>query len=131
MSSSYTYFVVYIYIIYVDGFPHIITHPAHTSAAAPFSAQFICSVQGYGYFTVNWYRKNISLPIKAYSTLTPSVNVTTSVLTIPNVTSEDVGAYYCEARVKMLAVQSLYGNLVLAGKLSVNLCTYKLYGASI
>ena len=105
----------------VVGFPRVITHPTNTSAAAPFSAQFNCSFQPYGYRTITWYRNNHSLPNKAYSTLILSVNVTTSVLIIPNVTSEDVGAYYCEARVKTLILQSLAGNLVLAGKLSVAL----------
>ena len=47
--------------------------------------------------------------------------MTTSVLTIPNVTSEDVGAYYCVAWIDMIAVQSLAGNVILAGKLSVPL----------
>ena len=107
---------------FVVGFPHIITHPIDTSAAAPFSARFNCSVQVYGYHhTITWYKMNNSLPSKAYSTLLPSVNVTTSVLIIPNVTDEDVGAYYCEARVRMLVLQSLAGDLVLAGKLYVAL----------
>ena len=105
----------------VVGFPRVITHPTDTSAATPFSAQFNTSFQLYGYRTITWYRNNHSLPNKAYSTLILSVNVTTSVLIIPNVTSEDVEAYYCEARVKTLILQSLAGNLVLAGKLSVTL----------
>ena len=105
-------------------FPPGITHPIDTSAAAPFSAQFNCSVQAYGHLTITWYRMNNSLPSKAYSTLTPSVNVTTSVLTIPNITSEDVGAYYCVASVNIFTLQSLAENLVLAGKLSVALQLY-------
>ena len=118
------------YIIILVGVPHVITHPIDTSAAAPFSALLICSFQAYGYHSVTWYRKNNSLPSKAYSTLMPSVNVTTSVLTIPNVTSEDVGAYYCVAWIYLIAVQSLAGNLILAGKLSVVLHMCKLYGTS-
>ena len=106
---------------YVADFPHVITHPIDTSAAAPFSAQFNCSIQAYGRLTITWYRNNNSLPSKAYSTLLLSVNVTTSVLTIPNVTSEDVEAYYCVAWVSMFTLQSLPGNLVLAGKISVAL----------
>ena len=74
---------------------------------APFSAVFNCSVQAYNLLTINWYRNNRDpVPKKAYSTLIPSVNVTTSVLTIPNVTSEDVGTYYCEAWAKLKAAQS-------------------------
>ena len=106
--------------MYIVGFPHIILHPIDTSAATPFGAQFNCSVQAYGHHhTITWNRMNNSLPSKAYTTLTLSANVTTSVLTIPNVTSEDVGAYYCVAWVGMIILQSLAGKLVLAGKLSV------------
>ena len=46
-----------------------------------------------------------------------SVNETTSILTIPNVTSEDVGTYYCEAWANRMAVISLSANLFLAGEL--------------
>ena len=45
--------------------------------------------------------------------------MTTSDLTIPDVTSEDVGAYYCVALIKGIIIRSLAGNLVLAGKLFV------------
>ena len=69
---------------YVAGFPHVITHPIDTSAAAPFSAQFNCSVQAYGRLTITRYRNNNSLPSKAYSTLLLSVNVTTSALNSEN-----------------------------------------------
>ena len=107
---------------YVAGFPQFFTHPIDTSAVTSFSAQFDCSVQAYGHLTVTWYRNNRDpVPSKANSTLIPSVNVTTSVLTIPNVTSKDVGEYYCVAQVNMIILQSLAGNLVLAGKLSVAL----------
>ena len=110
---------------YVGGLLYIIIHPIDTTAATPFSAQFNCSAQGHGYRTITWYRNNHSLPNKAYSTLTLSVNMTTSILTIPNVTSEDVGEYYCVAQINMIILQSLNGNLVLAGKISVTL--YELY----
>ena len=47
----------------------------------------------------------------------PSMNdhETTSILTIPNVTSEDVGTYYCEAWANRMATLSLNANLFLAG----------------
>ena len=97
-------------------FPQVVTHPTDTSASAPFSALFSCSVQAYGYLTVTWYKnKEKPVPKKAYSTLTPSVNVTTSILTIPNVTSEDIGTYYCVVRANMKAAQSPAANLILAG----------------
>ena len=97
-------------------FPRVVTHPTDTSAAAPFSALFSCSVQAYGYLTVTWYRNNRDpVPEKAYSTLMPSVDVTTSVLTIPNVTSKDVDAYYCVVEANRKTAQSLAANLILAG----------------
>ena len=55
------------------------------------------------------------VPNKAYSRLIPSVNVTTSVLTILNVTSKDVGAYYCVVWANRRAAESLAANLDLAG----------------
>ena len=97
-------------------FPHVVTHPTNTSAAAPFSALFSCSVQAYGYLTVTWYRNNREpVPKKAYFMLMPSVDITTSVLTIPNVTSKDVGAYYCVVEANRKIAQSLVANLILAG----------------
>ena len=105
---------------YIAGFPHFHTHPIDTTAAAPFSALFNCCVQAYGYLNITWYRNNDEpVPSKANSTLILSVNMTTSDLTIPDVTSEDVGAYYCVALIKGIIIRSLAGNLVLAGKLFV------------
>ena len=94
----------------------IVTHPTATGAAAPFSALFSCSIQVYGYLTITWYRNNEDpVPSKAYSMVIPSMNETTIILTIPNVTSEDVGTYYCEAQANRIAVISLSANLFLAG----------------
>ena len=95
----------------------IVAQPIDTSAAAPFSALFKISIQVYGSPTINWY-KNYRTPVpeKAYLTLIPSVNETTSILTIPTVTSEDVGTYYCMVRANNKAVGSHPVNLFLAGK---------------
>ena len=101
---------------YIVAPPKIITQPTDTSAAAPFSAVFTCSVQTYGYLTITWYRNDKLLWNKAFITLLPSVNETTSVLTIPNVTSEDVGTYYFVAWANNWAVKSMTANLFLAGK---------------
>ena len=95
----------------------IITQPTDTYAAAPFSALFKFSIQVYGYLTITWYRNENSIPKKAYLTLIPSVNETTSILTIPNVTSEDVGTYYCVVWANHMAVRSRSANLFLAGKI--------------
>ena len=106
----------YLCIHYV-AFPQVVTHPTDTSVAAPFSAVFSCSVQAYGYLTVTWYKSNgTHVPGKAYSRLISSTNVTTSVLTIPNVTSEDVGTYYCVVRANRKSAQSLSGSLIFAGR---------------
>ena len=104
--------------VHYVAFLQVAIHPTDTSAAAPFSAVFSCSVQAYGYLTVTWYKNNKSpIPEKAYSRLMPSKNVTTSVLTIPNVTSEDVGTYYCEVRANRKSAQSLGGSLIFAGSI--------------
>ena len=50
-----------------------------------------------------------------------SMNETTSILTIPNVTSEDVGTYYCEAWANRMAALSLTAHLFLAGKVHLNI----------
>ena len=67
---------------------------------------------------ITWDRYNNHLPNKAYDILIPSVTETTSVLTIPNVTSEDVGAYYCATSVDDKVLLSMAANLFLAGKTS-------------
>ena len=67
---------------------------------------------------ITWQRHNSLLPNKAFDTLIPSVNEITSVLTIPNVTSEDVGAYYCVVLVNGKVVISMAANLFLSGKTS-------------
>ena len=107
-----------LFMAYVESALHIVTQPTDTSAAAPFGTLFQFSIQVYGYLTVTWYRNNgNSIPKKAYLTLIPSVSKTTSILTIPNVTSEDVGAYYCVVWANNMAVRSHSANLFLAGKI--------------
>ena len=105
----------HVYPLCIVSILRIVTHPTATGAAAPFSALFSCSIQVYGYLTITWYRNNEDpVPSKSYSMVISSVNET-SILTIPNVTSEDVGTYYCEARANRIAVTSLSANLFLAG----------------
>ena len=102
---------------YIVSALRIVTQPTDTSAAAPFSALFKTSIQVYGYLTITWYRNENSMPKKAYLTRIPSVNETTSILTVPNVTSEDVGTYYCVVWANNMAVKSRHANLSLAGKI--------------
>ena len=95
----------------------IVTQPTDTSAAAPFSALFKISIQVYGHLTIYWYKNNKNVASKkAYVTLIPSVNETTSILTISNVTSEDVGTYYCVVWTNHMALRSHSATLFLAGK---------------
>ena len=118
------------FVHYVVVAPRVVTHPIDTSAAAPFGALFNCSVQAYGYLTITWYRNNRNpVPMKAYSTLMLSVNVTTSVLTIPNITSKDIGTYCCVAQVGRATEKSLSANLFLAGKINLLFmcCIQKMY----
>ena len=103
--------------IHYVAFLQVAIPPTDTSAAAPFSAVFSCSVQVYGYLTVTWYKNKSPVPEKAHSRLIPSKNVTTSVLTIPDVTIEDVGTYYCEVRANRKSAQSLGGSLIFAGSM--------------
>ena len=104
-------------ILYVGPVLRIVAQPTDTCAAAPFSALFRISIQVYGYLTINWYKNDKSpVPEKAYLTLIPSANETTSILTIPTVTSEDVGIYYCVVWANNMAVRSHSANLFLAGK---------------
>ena len=108
---------------YVVAVPHITTHPTDTSAAAPFSALFSCSVEVYGNLTITWYRNNRSpVPKKAHLTLVPLVILTTSILTIPNVTIHDVGTYHCVVWANMLAAQSRAAKLFLGGKMHLFMC---------
>ena len=99
--------------------PAIIVHPTNTSATAPFSGVFTCSAKGRGKLNVIWHRHNKPLPQKAHSTPTTSVNEITSTLTIPNVTDEDVGTYYCVVWASNKATRSRVASLSLAGNVDV------------
>ena len=98
--------------------PHIITLPTDTSAAAPFSAVFTCSASAFGHLNIIWYRNNEpyeTVPNKSIIILTSSHNITTSNLTILNVTMKDSGVYYCEAWANRKASQSRSASLFYAG----------------
>ena len=96
-------------------FPCITTHPNDTSAAAPFSGVFTCSVTGSGHLNITWYRRGGSLPTKSESTEVSSPTVTTSTLFIPNVTSDDVGRYYCLVWANRRGTQSYEAMLYFSG----------------
>ena len=101
--------------------PHIITHPTDIFAADPFSAVFTCSASGYGKLSVVWFRKDLvmlevkPLPSKAIISLESLPKVTISTLVIPNVTTNDVGHYYCIVWGKNKASRSNAGKLLLSG----------------
>ena len=111
-----------IFVHYVVDIPRFVAHPTSTSAAAPFSALFSCSVRAYGYLTITWYRRNRKpVPKKASSTLLPSANETTSILMIPNVTGEDVDVYCCLMSAGRITIKSLDANLFLAGTMYMHI----------
>ena len=66
-----------------------------SSAAAPFSGVFTCSVEAYGVLLFEWKRIDADLPKKSFTMTKLSINGTTSFLFIPNITNDDVGKYYC------------------------------------
>ena len=94
---------------------NIVTQPTDTSTAAPFSGVFTCSVIGYGYQNITWYKQSGTLPPKYQSNEMTSGEVTTSTLIIPNVTKQDVGKYYCQVWANNVGVRSKKANLYYSG----------------
>jgi len=94
--SIIVYIHVYIYVYCVVPPSKIVTQPTDTSAAAPFSGVFTCSVFGYGYQNITWHKTPGILPHKHKTKEITSHEVITSTLIIPNVTEKDVGKYYCQ-----------------------------------
>ena len=94
---------------------NIVTQPTDTSAAAPFSGVFTCSVIGYGYQNITWYKQSGTLPPKYQTKKMTSDGVITSTLIIPNVTKEDVGEYYCQVWANNVGVRSEKANLYYSG----------------
>ena len=93
----------------------IVTQPTDTSAAAPFSGVFTCSVIGYGYQNITWYKQSGTLPHKYQTNEMTSDGVTTSNLIIPNVTEEDIGKYYCQIWANNIGVRSEAAHLYYSG----------------
>ena len=116
----------FIFITQIVPGPDMITHPTDTSAAAPFSAVFTCSASAFGHINITWYKNNEAyktIANKSNFTLTSSNNVSTSNLTILNVTMKDNGVYYCEAWANKRATQSRLVNLFFAGMCPLHLHT--------
>ena len=103
--------------LYVYAVPpsKIINQPTDTSAADPFSGVFTCSVAGYGYQSITWYKQSGTLPYKHKTYEVTSGGVTTSTLIIPNVTKEDVGNYYCQVWANNIGVRSIKAKLIHPG----------------
>ena len=100
--------------------PDIITHPTDTSAAAPFSAVFTCSVSAFGHLNIFWYKNDKmykSVFNKSAISVTSLNNITTSTLTILQVSNKDGGIYYCKAWANKKASQSQSARLSYSGKL--------------
>jgi len=106
-----------VYLLYIESTIKIVDEPSDTWAAAPFGAEFNFSIQVYGYLIIKWHQNNNKLvPKKSYQTITSSVNQTTITLTIPNVTSEDNGIYFCEVWANRMAVRSRHASLSCTSK---------------
>ena len=97
----------------------IVTHPTDTSAAAPYSAAFICSIYGYGYQNVTWHRESSKLPYDHQIREIPSPRIITTILTISNVTEQDAGKYYCQVWANNMRAQSDRANLYYAGNIDI------------
>ena len=93
----------------------VVVHPTDTSAAAPFGGVFTCSVNGYGYQNITWYKQSGILPHKHKTDHITSKGVTTSTLIIPNVTEKDVGKYYCQVWANNIGVKSKASALQYSG----------------
>ena len=93
----------------------IVSNPVDTSAAAPYSAVFTCSLYGYGYQNITWHRESAKLPYNHQINEASSSRLITSTLTIPNVTEQDVGKYYCQVWANDMRAQSHRANLYHAG----------------
>ena len=108
-------------ILHIVRAPHIIAHPIDTFAAAPFSGVFTCSASGYGTLSVVWFKEDLAmredkpLPNKAIISLESTLKVTISTLAIPNVTTDDVGSYYCIVWGESKASISSITKLLLSG----------------
>ena len=103
------------FICFIVLLSQIVTQPANTSSAAPFSGVFTCSVSGYGYQMFTWRKQPGTLPHKHKTTETTSHGIITSTLIIPNVTEEDVGKYSCQVWANNFGVKSNKAVLHYAG----------------
>ena len=95
---------------------NIVTQPADTTVAAPYSAVFTCSIYGYGYQNITWHRESAKLPYNHQINEASSPTIITSSLTIPNVTEQDIGEYYCQMWANNIRTQSDRANLYYAGR---------------
>ena len=77
------------------------------------NAVFACSVRVCDFVSFKWKRKNLDLPKKSLL----SANGTTGILTIPNVTRDDVGEYYCIVEANNRKSQSNGARLQFSGML--------------
>ena len=103
----------------------IVSHPSDTSAAAPFSGVFTCSVSGQGHQNISWHRQSGTVPQKHLTIETASHGVITSTLIIPNVTEEDIGKYYCLLWANNIGLRSNMANLYYPGMIVVVSTLYK------
>ena len=104
-----------IVILFIVSPSKIVAGPTNTSAAAPFSGVFTCSVISNSHQIITWHKQPGILPHKRRTTETASHGIVTSTLIIPNVTEEDVGKYHCQVWANDIGVKSDEGFLHFAG----------------
>ena len=72
-------------------------------------------MRGFGHLNITWHKESGTLPHKYESSETSSHGVTTSTLTIPNVTEGDIGKYYCLAWANFKGIRSRSATLHYSG----------------
>ena len=95
----------------MDFAPQAITHPIDLTVSGPSTATFHCSAYACDNLEFKWKRINSDLPEKSLL----SRSGITSFLYIPNVTSEDVGEYYCVVWANNQSLQSNTAKLQFSG----------------
>jgi len=95
--------------------PSFIKQPQNSTATICSSVTFECSVQSFGYVSVEWKKYQSVLPFTATVNNITSLNEVTSVLTITDVAGYYRGLYYCIATNNIGTTVSNYANLYVLG----------------
>ena len=91
--------------------PEIFLSPLNNTIIVEKDAKFVCKAFSFGTIKYSWERMNSSIPAKA------SIDICSSILSIPNATQFDEGHYCCMATnecgtVKQCAILSIIGMIM-------------------